>query len=181
MQKEHLKKYRHAPAHLFLTDYYYFVTAGTYGKRPYFETDAKKELLFDTIHGMLEEDVSELHGWVILSNHYHVLVRLKDAFRLPQLIRKIPSKSAVLVNKLSRQPGRKIWYQYWDECIRDEKDFYAKLNYIHWNPVKHGCVDSPESYKFSSYGSHLGIQGKNWLQDVFRRFPPANAEKGDDF
>jgi putative transposase len=138
MQEEHLKKYRHAPAHLFLSDYCYFVTAGTYERKPYFDVDAKKELLFDTICEMLGEDLSGLHAWVILSNHYHVLVTLKDAFRLPEIIRKIHSKSAVLLNKLSQRPGRKVWYQYWDECIRDEKDFYAKLNYIHWNPVKHG-------------------------------------------
>ena len=181
MKKEYLKKYRHAPAHLFLTDHYYFVSAGTHGRKPYFDTDSKKELLLDTICEMLELDASEPAGWVILSNHYHILVKLKDAFQLPQLVRKIHSKSAVLLNKFSRRPGRRIWYQYWDECIRNEKDFYAKLNYIHWNPVKHGYVDSPEAYRFSSYGSHLTIQGKKWLQDVLRRFPPAAGEKGDDF
>jgi putative transposase len=181
MENEYLKKYRHAPAHLFLTGYRYFVSAGTLGRRPYFDTDSKKELLFDTICEMLEHDGGRHDGWVILSNHYHMLVELENAFLLPQLIRRIHSKSAVLLNKLSRRPGRRIWYQYWDECIRDEKSFYAKLNYIHWNPVKHGYVDSPEEYRFSSYGSHLRIRGKKWLREILRRFPPAETEKGDEF
>ena len=181
MDNEPLKKYRHTPAHLLLSDYCYFITAGTYGRKPHFDSDAKKELLFETICEMLEHHESGLDGWVILSNHYHMLLRLKDAFRLPQLIRRIHSKSAVLLNKSSRTPGRKVWYQYWDECIRDEKDFYAKLNYIHSNPVKHGYVDSPEAYKFSSYGSYLRTRGKKWVQDVFGRFPPTEVEKGDDF
>jgi putative transposase len=181
MGNEYLKKYLHAPAHLFLTDYHYFITAGTYGKRPYFDTDDRKELLFNTICESLKEYSSELNGWVILSNHYHIVVKLKDAFRLPELIRKIHSKSAVLLNKISDQQGRKIWYQYWDECIRDEKDFYAKLNYIHFNPVKHGYVDSPESYKFSSYNIYLEIEGENWLNYISKCFPASKVEKGDDF
>ena len=181
MEKEYFKKYRHAPAHLFLTDYPYFITAGTYGRKSYFDSNEKKELLFNTICEILKKDLSELHGWVILSNHYHILIKLKDAFHLPQIIRKIHSKSAILMNKLSKQPGRKIWYEYWDECIRDERDFYAKLNYIHFNPVKHGYVDDQESYKFSSYNHYLKMEGRDWLEDILKHFPPKEVEEEDDF
>lgn len=180
MKEDHFKKYQHAPAHLFLTDYHYFITAGTYGRKPYFDSDAQKELLFNTICETVKENYGELQGWVILANHYHILTKLKDAFLLPQIIRKIHSISAVLVNKSSKQLGRKIWYQYWDECIRDERDFYAKLNYIHLNPVKHGYVDDPEAYKFSSYNQYLRIEGVNWLADILKHFPPKKVEK-DDF
>jgi putative transposase len=181
MKEEHLKKYRHAPTHLFLTDYHYFITAGTYRRKPYFDSDAQKELLFNTISETLKDNCGELQGWVILANHYHILTKLKDAFLLPQTIRKIHSISAVLVNKSSKQPGRKIWYQYWDECIRDERDFYAKLNYIHLNPIKHGYVNDPESYEFSSYNFYFKTEGKDWLDDILKQFPPGKAEKEDDF
>jgi len=138
-------------------------------------------LLFNTICEILKENSSELHGWVILSNHYHILTKLRDAFLLPEIIKKIHGKSAVLLNKFSKQLGRKIWYAYWDECIRDEKDFYAKLNYIHFNPVKHGYVDAPEFYKCSSYNFYLGIEGKGWLENILKHFPPVKVEKSDDF
>jgi len=181
MEKEYFKKYRHAPAHLFLTDYHYFITAGTYGKKSHFDSDDKKELLFKIVCETFREDSGKLHGWVILNNHYHILTKLRDAFLLPRIIKKIHSKSAVLLNKLVKQPGRKIWYEYWDECIRDERDFYARLDYIHYNPVKHGYVDSPEFYKFSSYGYYIGVEGRNWLDDIFKNFPPAEVERSDDF
>ncbi len=181
MRENYLKKYRHAPAHLFLADYHYFITAGTYGKRPYFDSDDKKEILFNTIRETLRENHGELQGWVILANHYHILAKLEDAFLLPQIIRKIHSISAILVNTSSKQPGRKIWYQYWDECIRDERDFYTKLNYIHLNPIKHGYVNEPESYKFSSYNFYFTMEGKDWLNYTLRQFPPGRAAGNDDF
>ncbi len=181
MKEDYLKKYKHAPTHLFLTDYHYFITAGTYGEKPYFHSDAQKELLLNTICETLRENHGELQGWVILANHYHIVAKLKDAFLLPQTIRKIHSISAVLVNKSSKQPGRKIWYQYWDECIRDERDFYVKLNYIHLNPIKHGYVSEPESYKFSSYNFHFKMEGRDWLNDVLKQFPPEKAGANDDF
>ncbi len=54
--------------------------------------------------------------------------------------------------------GRKVWWNYWDTCIRSENDYYNKLRYIFWNPVKHGLVEKPEDYPFSSYRDFLKQQ-----------------------
>jgi putative transposase len=181
MKEDHFKKYLHAPAHLFLTDYHYFITAGTYERKLYLDNDDKKQLLFDIICETFKKDIGKLWAWVILSNHYHILVQLKDAFRLPRIVRRIHSKCAVLLNRIDHQPGRQVWYQYWDECIRDEREFYAKLNYIHFNPVKHGYVYDPKSYRFSSYSFWLRTEGEGWLEDLLRQFPPRETEKRDGF
>jgi putative transposase len=55
-------------------------------------------------------------------------------------------------------PGRKVWWNYWDTCIRSEKDYYNRLRYIFWNPVKHGLVENPEDYSFSNYQEFLKQQ-----------------------
>ena len=181
MEEDYLKKYQHAPAHLFITDYYYFITAGTYNKERYFDSDNKKEILFETICRILKMNNSDLLGWVILANHYHIITKLNDAFLLPEIIRKIHSLSAVLLNRLCSRPGRKIWYQYWDECIRNEKDFYSKLNYIHWNPVKHSYVDEPEAYQFSSYKHYLKLQGPAWLNNISKYFSLEEVKKDGEY
>ena len=51
--------------------------------------------------------------------------------------------------------GRKVWWNYWDTCIRSEKDYDNRLRYIFWNPVKHGLVENPDDYPFSSYKDFL--------------------------
>ncbi len=42
-----------------------------------------------------------------------------------------------------------------DEVIRNEKMFWAKLHYIHLNPVKAGIVSKPEEYKYSSARNYI--------------------------
>jgi REP element-mobilizing transposase RayT len=38
----------------------------------------------------------------------------------------------------------KFWQKrFWEHTIRDEKDFECHLDYIHFNPVKHGLVTKP--------------------------------------
>jgi putative transposase len=48
-------------------------------------------------------------------------------------------------------PGRQVWYNYWDSCITHESSYWARLNYVHQNPVKHGFVADAGDYPFCSY------------------------------
>ncbi|MFC6636692.1 hypothetical protein ACFQDR_04865 [Sulfitobacter sediminilitoris] len=42
------------------------------------------------------------------------------------------------------------------DCIRDAEDFAAHVDYCHWNPVKHGFVDRPEDWAWSSVHRESG-------------------------
>jgi putative transposase len=58
-----------------------------------------------------------------------------------------------------------LWQRsFWDHVIRNEYDYQNHLNYIHYNPVKHGVVDRPEDYPHSSYGEYMkhGFYAKGW-------------------
>jgi putative transposase len=95
MKEKYFKRSIHTPAHLFINDYYYFITAGCYHKKAYSDCDGKKEFLYKTICEELKRYFCELHGWAVLDNHYHLLTKLQDAFSLPKLIQSIHSKSAI--------------------------------------------------------------------------------------
>ena len=52
-----------------------------------------------------------------------------------------------LKNELTRLiQSKKVFYNYWDTCITYENSYFTRLNYIWYNPVKHGYVDSPEKW-----------------------------------
>jgi putative transposase len=45
-----------------------------------------------------------------------------------------------------------IWQRrFWEHTIEDEQDYFNHLDYIHYNPVKHGLVQSPKEWLFSSF------------------------------
>ena len=46
---------------------------------------------------------------------------------------------------------------FWEHMIRDHQDFINHVEYIHYNPVKHGLVTSPKDWQYSSF--HRYVQG----------------------
>ncbi len=58
-----------------------------------------------------------------------------------------------------------IWqHRYWEHLLRDEEDYRRHVEYIHYNPVKHGYVAAPvdwASTSFHRYVSH-GIYSADW-------------------
>jgi len=181
MERKYLKKYKHAPAHLFIDTYPYFITSGTYLKKHCFANVQMRSRLLDIMQEIFHKNSAELLAWVILSNHYHLLTNFKDPFFLPEIIQKIHSKSAVVLNRKEEQYDRKVWQNYWDRCIRDEKDYYFKLNYIHFNPVRHGYVENPLEYEFSSYKFYLDELGYNQMVKIIADYPWEQTKERNDY
>jgi len=41
--------------------------------------------------------------------------------------------------------------RYWEHTIRDERDFARHFDYVHFNPVKHGLVEHPANWTYSTF------------------------------
>jgi putative transposase len=76
------------------------------------------------------------------------------------------SKTTVMLNRLDEVTGRQVWRNYWDTCITHETSYYARLNYVHLNPVKHGLVEDAENYPFCSYRWFLEKADDDFQQSV---------------
>ena len=68
---------------------------------------------------------------------------------------------------LSRQKNRRrgVWQRrFWEHTIESEADFDAHFDYIHWNPVKHGYVECPGQWQYSSFHRWVseGAYSHNW-------------------
>ncbi len=67
-----------------------------------------------------------------------------------------------------RKRERGIWQRrYWEHTIRDEDDFARHVDYIHFNPVKHGHVEHVAAWPYSSFHRmvRLGFYPENWAAD----------------
>ena len=129
--------------------------------------DRSRRLLVDHIDVLRKAFRNELiaHPFiidavVILPDHLHCIwtlpegdpdfsnrwLRIKSAFS-----RALPNTEQRSASRL-RQNERGIWQRrYWEHQIRDERDYEAHVDYIHFNPVKHGHVTSVSDWPYSSF------------------------------
>ena len=91
----------------------------------------------------------QLHCWVIMPNHVHVLLTPKG-LSLDGVIKRLKGASAVEVNRLLGRSGR-LWQPgYFDRLIRNSKQSEGTTNYIEWNPVKAKLIADPSLWAWSS-------------------------------
>jgi putative transposase len=130
-------------------------------------SDRRTNLLTCEIH-VLREAVRKVNArhpfhidaWVILPEHMHCIWTLpendtdfstrwksiKSTFskRIPFGERLSPSRAA--------KAERGIWQRrFWEHKIRDGRDYAAHMDYIHFNPVKHGLVTAPADWPYSTF------------------------------
>jgi len=170
----------HSPTHLRLDGQVYWLSASTLNHAPLLD-DTAKEIWRDTLKELATGDGIRLYAWVVPDTHYHLLVRLDRGDALPGFVQSLNGRSSRAINLAADTMGRKIWYQYWDRCIRGESDFYTRLNYLHHNPVKHGYVAKAEDYAFSSIHYFKRKYGVDWLHSLWERYPVVDftPEEGD--
>ena len=142
----------HAPMHVFVPNTVYMITAGTLHKAHLYNTKRKLRLLQDVLFRIAEERDWELRAWALFSNHYHLITKSPDDGSLRQFIQHFHAEAAKKLNQMDQTPGRRVWYQYWDNCLTFESSYYARLNYVVNNPVHHQLVNSAELYAFCSAG-----------------------------
>ena len=146
-----LKKYKHAPAHLFLDDHYYFFTGAVYKKRQYLESLQAKDIFKNYLFRFHEKFDWMIKEWSILDNHYHFLSKVAEGNEISRMINTLHKTSAYHIKRSLKIQIEPFWYQYWDRCIRNDEDYHKTAFYILYNPIKHGLVESIEGYPYSSY------------------------------
>lgn len=195
---ENYKIYQHNPPHLFRSNAKYFITGSTYEKVKYLKSNDAKERLLGSIYKGFNDNHWEIEDWVILDNHYHLMVNAPgNAESLGDIIRDIHRFTALWVKKnmersmeCTNRVGacidtvnalqKKIFHNYWDTCITYEKSYYARLHYIWYNPVKHGYVDDPIKWKFGSYYYRFAEE-KDELKKIIDQYPCDRVKVKDDF
>ncbi len=141
----------HTPAHLFIPNATYIVTAGTLKRARLFDTPDKLDYLLKTLLQEAARWQWSLHAWAVMPNHYHLILAAPvHPDTLADLIRSVHSRSAAWLNKRDETPGRRVWFNYWDTCLTSDKSYWNRMNYVLNNPVKHRYTDDALAYRWSS-------------------------------
>ena len=137
--------------HWFVDNQVYFVTARCREQFPAFAKEAAKAVFWDRF-----DHYTQAHGftpWVtsLLDNHYHTIGYLQLGENLPKMMHRIPGSVAKLVN--DQLPRRRLQFwgdargrEYFDGCIRDEKQARLAYRYTLTQGVRHGIANRWEDY-----------------------------------
>lgn len=109
----------------------------------------------------------------VLPDHLHAVWELPEDDRdyslrwasiKSQFSRSLPAMATVTASK-SRRREKGIWQRrFWEHRIRDEDDLARHVDYIHFNPVKHGLVSQVGDWPYSSFHRYVarGLLPADW-------------------
>jgi putative transposase len=109
---------------------------------------------------------------VVLPDHLHMLMTLPDgdadfSIRLSFIKRQFTREVVSAGTRLARHANGEasLWQRrFWEHTIRNEGDFERLVDYIHYNPVKHGLVRRVSDWPHSSFHRYvrLGVLPQDW-------------------
>ena len=142
----------------------YFFTVVTYQRRPILTTEKGRDALHQAISTVRAGRPFDIKATVLLPDHIHVIWtlpsgdndfstrwrRIKGAFT--RLYIETDGCDGSTTNSRTIRGERSIWQRrFWEHTCHDEKDLKRCVDYIHWNPVKHGLVQRVRDYRWSSF------------------------------
>jgi putative transposase len=162
----------------------YFFTVVTHVRLEIFDCSENVQLLREIIRHVKSRYPFTIDAIVVLPDHLHCIWTLPkgdaDFSTRWRLIKSNFSRQVRIagrpdsVRRWEKNDSHKVWQnRFWEHCIRNEDDFERHFDYVHYNPVKHGLVDSPRDWKYSSFQRYVqrGVLDLNWASGISLDFP----------
>jgi len=99
----------------------------------------------------LGETECELHAYVLMTNHVHLLVTPKRAEVVPKLIISLGRRYVQYINRSYHRTGTLWDSRYKSSLVQAEAYLLACQRYIELNPVRAAMVEDPAHYRWTSY------------------------------
>jgi putative transposase len=145
-----------------------FITTSTYHRAPLFRSKTLAENFTSVLAKLRQEMGFGLQGWVLMPDHFHLLIRPITADATSSIVKQLKQQtahqtlvalkknstnswSAKMLTRLRLSPSHnsgnsdhRVWQRrFYVFNICTETKFYEKLEYMHSNPMKAGLVSSP--------------------------------------
>ena len=154
----------------------FFFTLVTHNRNPYFADDKNIGLLRKAFRHVKKNHPFEIDAIVVLPDHLHTIWRLpKDDSNYSLRWRLIKHYvSTHIETPANHRKEKSIWQRrFWEHTIRNKNDWRNHIDYIHYNPVKHGYADHPRNWQYSSYIKALN---KGWYDKSWGSAEPLNIK-----
>lgn len=173
----------HAPPHReYAGEIRFIITATCFEHKPII--GISPERLAECEDGLIKLCEScgvQLYAWSVLPNHYHLLIQTDDVRQFQsKALGKFHGLTSFKWNNEDGSRGRKVWYKSLERPMNSNRHFFASLNYIHHNPVKHGYVTRWQDWTYSSAARYLAEVGREKAAETWREYPILDMGKDWD-
>jgi putative transposase len=155
----------------------YFFTVVTFRRRNILTNNDCRGWLRDAVMKTRKNHPFSIDAWVLLPNHLHCMLTLPESdnnfsVRWNDIKKRFTTAAKDTLHKpewvnASKQKHREstIWQRrFWEHQIRDDNDYQRHMDYIHYNPVKHGLVKQVRDWPYSTFHRYVnqGVYPENW-------------------
>jgi len=121
-------------------------------------------MLMDSILKYQDELHFDILAYIILPDQFHLIVDVGKS-DISEIMQKIKLSFSKKLRTLNGRMDGIIWQRrFWDHVIRDQDDLNKHIDYIHYNPVKHGLAHSPFNWECSTIHDYYagGYYSSDW-------------------
>ncbi len=130
---------------------FYHVLSRGNEKKEIFQDEKDYQKFLSLLSNMVERFRLEVHAYVLMKNHYHLLIKTKEA-NLSRAIQWLGVSYSVWYNRRHQRSGHLFQGRFKSFLIENERYFVGMGLYIHGNPLRAGIVERLADYPWSSYG-----------------------------
>jgi putative transposase len=137
----------------------YLVTSRTWQSRALFKVSPPCEIFIESLLKYRDEGRYQLHAFVLMPDHFHILLTPSETTTLERAVQLIKGGSAHAIGQrlLMQFP---VWQRgFSDHRIRDSRDYELHAEYLVKNPVKRNLVLDVRDYKWSSASGTYQLDG----------------------
>ena len=128
-----------------------------------FRDDADRRLLLDLLGQHAKAQGVEIHAYVLMDNHLHLLVTPRRDRALPLMMQSVGRTYVRAFNQRHGRTGTLWEGRYRSTLIQTDRYLLACMAYIDLNPVRAGLVMQPQDYGWSSHAHYIGQRVDRWI------------------
>jgi putative transposase len=134
----------------------FFFTAVTNNRFPWLADADKRDLALTVLRRIRTRFRIAIKAWVILPEHFHLMLSPGQS-DYSKVLYSFKKGLSLEFKKLGLvRTGEHMWQdRFWEETIKSDEHYDNCVSYIHYNPVKHGLVDSPIKWEHSSIHAYV--------------------------
>jgi putative transposase len=133
-------------------------------RRKIFDDDQDRYNFLDRLGLILEETQTQCYAWVLIPNHFHLLLRTSGV-PVATVMRRLLTGHAISYNRRHQRHGHLFQNRYKSILCQEDPYLLELVRYIHLNSLRAGLVDNLdrlEKYPFSGHGVVMGKHKQSW-------------------